>query len=580
MILQALYKLYDKLSDELPPMGMAYVKFYYAIVIDKDGRFLHFEPLGDENGQSVLTSRPEERTSAPVPHLMGDNGSYVLALKTVNPGKTNLQKEMEANKKNHKAFVDEVRALHQALPDNEYAAAVSLFYDRYDEQLAKMTEDPAWTNVCKVLTKNFTFRINGRVTLGAADEELVRHRVKASMSSNKNAAGVCLITGNHARPVDTTTSTFIPGGKSNGKLVAFQIDSGYDSYGKQQGLNAPISEEAEFKYTTALLYLLRSGSQNKFRVGNRTYVFWTSAASETSRQMEACAFSLFNMKKEDEDAQEGTSLQVIKVLKAIFSGILTTSLDERFFVLGLAPNAARIAVVFWANLPLREFAGMLLKHFDDMEIAGNSFNKPYKGLYSILLAITLNRNAADVTPNLADAVAKSIFMGTPYPVTLMETCIRRIRAEYSIGITRAAILKACINRNINNPNKITIMLDKENKNQGYLCGRLFAVMDKIQSEVSNNHSTIRERYLNAASSTPATVFPTILNLSAIHSEKLEQGRRIYFERQKQEIVSKLDANGFPSHLSLEDQGRFFIGYYHQMQDFFTKKDDAEKTSDQ
>lgn len=124
------------------------------------------------------------------------------------------------------------------------------------------------------------------------------------------------------------------------------------------------------------------------------------------------------------------------------------------------------------------------------------------------------------------------------------------------------------------------MLDKENQNQGYLCGRLFAVMDKIQSEVSNNHSTIRERYLNAASSTPATVFPTILNLSAIHSEKLEQGRRIYFERQKQEIVSKLDANGFPSHLSLEDQGRFFIGYYHQMQDFFTKKDDAEKTSDQ
>ena len=114
------------------------------------------------------------------------------------------------------------------------------------------------------------------------------------------------------------------------------------------------------------------------------------------------------------------------------------------------------------------------------------------------------------------------------------------------------------------------MLDKENNNQGYLCGRLFAVLDKIQED-ANKISSIRERYMNAASSTPSAVFATILNLSVHHSEKLEEGRRIYFEKLKQEILDKVSADGFPTHLDLQDQGRFFVGYYHQRQDFFRSK---------
>ena len=209
-------------------------------------------------------------------------------------------------------------------------------------------------------------------------------------------------------------------------------------------------------------------------------------------------------------------------------------------------NAARIAVVYWAEIQLKKFAGLISRHFDDMEIVDRRPEKfPYMGLKSILGAVTLGGKSNDATPNLPDAVVKSIFQGLPYPYTLFAGCIRRIRAEQSIKITRTAIIKAYLNRLDNKEQKIKVMLDKENKNQGYLCGRLFAVLEKIQEEANNQHS-IRERYMNSASATPAIVFPTILNLSSHHSEKLSEGRNVWFEKLKQEIVDKISSNGFPS----------------------------------
>ena len=139
---------------------------------------------------------------------------------------------------------------------------------------------------------------------------------------------------------------------------------------------------------------------------------------------------------------------------------------------------------------------------------------------------------------------------------------------------RAAIIKAYLNRlnENNNHKKLDVMLDKEN--QGYLCGRLFAVLDKIQEDANGIHS-IRERYMNAASATPSMVFATVLNLSTHHIEKLNPGGQVFYEKLKQEIISKLDAKGFPPHLNLQDQGRFFVGYYHQRQDLFMNKENKE-----
>ena len=265
--------------------------------------------------------------------------------------------------------------------------------------------------------------------------------------------------------------------------------------------------------------------------------------------------------------------KVREVFESIYSGTLKTDLDDKFYILGLAPNSARIAVVYWSETSLKDFAGKLLKHFSDMEIQDTRPNpKPYMGLRSIISSVSLDYDISKASPNLCEAVVKSIFQGLPYPSTLYSACIRRIRAEQKLTITRAAIIKAYLNRLHNNDKKIETMLDKENTNQGYLCGRLFAVLDKIQED-ANKISSIRERYMNAASATPSAVFATILNLSVHHSEKLDEGRRIFFEKLKQEIIEKLPANGFPTHLDLQDQGRFFVGYYHQRQDFFTRKNE-------
>ncbi len=270
--------------------------------------------------------------------------------------------------------------------------------------------------------------------------------------------------------------------------------------------------------------------------------------------------------------------QVRKVFTAIYSGTLNTSLDDRFYILGLAPNSARIAVVYWSESSLKDFAAKILQHFSDMEIVDTRKDrKPYMGIKDILSAVTLGGKQSEATPNLPEAIVQSIFQGTPYPYTLFSACIRRIRAESGDNganrIARIAILKAYLNRTNDNNNKIDIMLDKTNTNPGYLCGRLFAVLDKIQED-ANKINSIRERYMNAASATPSSVFATILNLSAHHLEKLSnEGQKVKYEKLKQEIIDKIPADGFPAHLDLQDQGRFFIGYYHQRQDFFTKKEE-------
>lgn len=213
-----------------------------------------------------------------------------------------------------------------------------------------------------------------------------------------------------------------------------------------------------------------------------------------------------------------------------------------------------------------------------MEIVDTRMDKkPYFGLRDILSAVTFGGKSSDASPNLPEAVAKSIFQCLPYPFALYSACIRRVRAEQALTITRAAIIKAYLNRleNKNDNHKpLGIMLDVNNTNQGYLCGRLFAVLEKIQEE-ANGISTIRERYIGSASATPGTIFATILKLSSHHSEKLVVGRKVQFEQLKQEITGKLPADGFPAHLDLQDQGRFFVGYYHQRQDFFMKKEDKD-----
>lgn len=562
MILKALYDYYHR-SGDLPVLGMELKEIGFIIVIDKSGNFLRFEDrrIDKKSAQKFLVKKSVGRSSAPVANYLYDNGQYVFGYSD--------KGDMENMRKYFEVFKAKVEEIYDVFSDNVALKAVYAFYRQDPSIMVEiMQNDPLWTDIIKNLNKKysiFSFLIEGDTEIVASKRELIN----LEYDDNEIVGRPCLVIGKHSKTVEVTTATMIPGSQATAKLVAFQVNSGYDSYGKSKGYNAPISEEAEFAYTTALNHLLRSDSHNKFMIGSRTFLFWASSNSDASKASEDSLFALFG-RTEDDDPNKRIEL-VRHTFMSIFSGDLPANKDDRFFILGLAPNSARIAVVYWNELPLREFAGLISKHFTDMEIADTrKEKKPYMSLYSIFGSVTLGGKSSDATPNLPDAVVKSVFQGLPYPFSLFQACIRRIRAEQSINITRAAIIKAYLNRlNDNNNNKkLDIMLDKENQNQGYLCGRLFAVLDKIQEDANGIHS-IRERYMNSASATPAMVFATILNLSTHHLEKLNGGGQIFYERLKQEIISKLDANGFPTHLDLQDQGRFFVGYYHQRQTLFS-----------
>lgn len=612
MILKALYDYYNRRGN-LPAAGMEEKEIGFLIVISKAGKFIRFEDCRIDNNKSArtyLVTKHVGRSSAPLANYLYDNSAYVLGIserkiyhklkeqlenfvltpeneQTFLTLKRNFENEQEEcfgkEQKYFDTFKAKVASIRNQFPNNPDIKAVYDFYEQGRDAIIEATvSDPLWDDIKKNLSKKystFSFRIEGDTQIVAEKRELMQLDSEVDKETS-----LCLITGKHGTPVEVTTATMIPGSQAIAKLVAFQVNSGYDSYGKKKCGNAPISSAAEFAYSTALNTLLAKDSHNKFMVGNRTFVFWVSANDKVSDIAEQSFFDLlgFTSKDESEDDPNAKIETARKVFMAIYSGKLNTTLDNRFCILGLAPNSARIAVVYWSETSLKDFAEMILRHFDDMALIDNRPNpKPYMGVKDMLSAVTLEGKQSEVTPNLPEAVIKSVFQGLLYPYTLFTSCIHRLKAESSnkagMRIGRIAILKAYLNR-INDPrnSKIQVMLDKDNTNQGYLCGRLFAVLDKVQED-ANHINSIRERYMNAASSTPATVFATILNLSTHHAENLKnEGSKVYYEKLKQEIISKISADGFPAHLNLQDQGRFFVGYYHQRQDFFTKKEDSNK----
>lgn len=593
MILKALYDYYNR-CDDLAPEGMEYKELAFLLVIDKKGNFVRIDDrrIDAKNSSKFLVIKGIGRSSAPVANILWDNCSYVLGISEAsfpmdNPPTDPVKlkkkederaKERLKNTKNHKVFVEKVAELAKDMPDNNDLKCLVAFFQNEENNLGKLQADPKWDDMKKNLIKNISFIMDGEMQVIAAKEEITSHLLQKRNESTGNER-ICLVTGEYGPSVEITTATPIPDSQAIAKLVAFQIGSGYDSYGKEKCLNAPISKKAEFAYTTALNRLLGKDSKNKFYIGKRTFTFWASSNSEVAQEAEAGIYELFGYKAEENDDPNARIESVRRVFNDIYSGIKPTSDEDRFYFLGLAPNAARIAVVYWNECPLKEFAGLILKHFNDMEIVDTrQEKKPYQGLHQMMATITLGGKASDVQPNLPEATIKSIMQGYPYPAALFQSCIRRLRAESSdkdrnpVNIVRAGIIKAYLNRlNDNNNKKLDVMIDKLNNNPGYLCGRLFATLEKIQEDANHIHS-IRDRYMNAASSTPSAVFATILNLSVHHNEKLSTGKQIFYEKLKQEIIEKLPADGFPSHLDLQEQGRFFVGYYQQRQDFFTSKE--------
>ncbi len=568
MILKSLYDYAQAKAGDMPPQGMEWKEIEFVIVIDADGRFVRFESrrIDKKKCASFLVAKGVKRTSAPKPNILWDNGKYVLG-------------KGDKAAKAYGMFVDTIKNLATAHPQDTAIRAVHRFYTSHKESNEElMGFDPLIDTINEGLAANFSFRLSGDEELLAEKTYLYRHLIGGD--DKGEVVGRCLVTGASGPIVRTMTATPLPENSPMASLVSFQVNSGYDSYGKTQLYNAPISKEAEEAISTVLKKFLGKESHNKVRLGNRMLLFWGDGKSDVGEEVEDSLLGLFefpDIKAKDPDAKVD---KVKKLLKGVFSGEVRTTLDDRFHILGLAPNTGRIAVVMWMDAPLREFAGNILRHFDDMEIVDNrnpDKRRPYVGVYSMISSATMGGKVSDALPRLVEETIKAVINGTPYPFPLYSSTLQRIRAELpDMGVTvqRAALLKAYINRKTNNLKQsqpLTVMLDKTNTNAGYLCGRLTAVLEKIQSDI-NSGDSIRTRYMGAASTTPAAVLPAMLNLSLHHSEKLSEGSRIFYETLKQEIMDKISEKGFPAHLDLNDQGRFFVGYYHQRTDLYTKKE--------
>ena len=569
MILKALYDYYHR-HGELPPLGYTIKKIRYIIVIDYDGTFLRVEDRGHDASFMVIKGA-NNVTSGAYANVLWGKSKYIV----------NLDPKAKKISKEYSKWFDcnyaQILDLAELYPDNKEFKAVKSFYEK--QEFRKLENDELWNDISQNDNSLMSFHIQGNYGIVAEQSpdlnDYCRRFFLNDIDVSKDVEEVCLITGNKSNPVISVTMTPIFNA-GNGKLVSFQKDMGFDSYGKQQGLNATISKEAEFYCFTALQHLLRNDSRNKFLLRDRTFVFWSSSNNDWAEKVESLFLRIIGLGNKDNPDRHVDI--IYKSFQSIFSGKKIPNSNDKFYVLGLAPfNKARIGVIYWREIDVKGFAENIQKHFDDMEICNNN---QYLGLIDIIDAVSVKSNKdkkGKISPNIPEAVMKSIIEGTPYPYSLFSACLRRIKAETDkdIYITRAAILKGYLNRNNNiNDKKIKDMLDKTNDNIGYLCGRLFATLVKIQEE-ANNISSIRERYMNSASTTPATVFANLLNLSIHHEEKLNPGRKIKFEQLKSEILDKVTAAGFPAHLDINDQARFFVGYYQQRQDFFTRKAEKE-----
>ena len=582
MILQALYDYYQRKAADpesnIAPRGFERKQIPFIIVIDNEGNFINLEDTRSGEGKqkrakSFLVIKTKSRTgskASETANVFWDHWGYLLG-----QPKDETEKAKEDAKKQNYSFVGQVKLFSEKYSENIQFKAVIKFYEQ-TENIRKLLEHENWKECYKIPGCNLSFRIAGELDIIAEHNDLHKEVDAADVHNEEEqtqaAEGVCLITGEKLPIAILHSATSLPGGKSGGKIVGFQKNSGYDSYYKEQGLNAPISKKAEDAYTTSLNVLLERDSKNKFKFADMSVLFWAQQKTDFENQFP----SFFCAPPKDDPDQ---NIREVKALfESIYSGKLNTDGYTQFYILGLAPNAARISIRFWKTGKVTDFAINIAKHFEDMEIIrSKNDEKEYFSLFNLLSHVSFEFKVDNVPPNLAGKVIECILDGTKYPDTLQHQCIRRIRAEQYVTRIRAAILKAYLNRKekiYNTTEKlITMALDLENKNQGYLCGRLFAVLEKIQEDAQPGiNTTIKDRYYGAASSTPVTVFSRLLNLSNHHLSKLGGGSKTYYEKLIQEIMHGINSNGLPNHLSLDNQSRFAIGYYHQRQDLFTKKD--------
>lgn len=588
MILQALVDYYEALAAKgrVAKPGWGIAKISYALNLDKQGRLLNVISLKltkqkgkkvVEVPQNILLPEATKRTAGVAAQFLWDNAKYVLGLDA--SGKAERSKQ---------CFEAMAQKCQEILADavGEKAAALKAFFASWQPETAH--ENALLQSYMDDLlsSANLMFKVEGE---SVEQDEEIRKAWDAykSQQASDTVQGICLVTGKKA-PVARlhTKIKGLYGAKSSGAaLVAFNALA-YESYEHKQGDNAPVSEYAAFAYTTALNTLLAS-ERNYLRIGEMTVVFWAEGADADNEDVFGDVFSSENKIIEDDDLQ-GFFEKVSRGQSFSVKDYLVKP-ENKFYILGLSPNAARIAVRFFLVDTFGDFIKNYEQYFREFEIIKPSFdNRVNVPLWQILQE-TANKNSKDkaASPLLAGAVLRSILSGIKYPEALYQNTILRAKADQDnpdknitkISRIKAAIIKACLLRNYkNNEEVVTVALNEECKKVPYVLGRLFAVLEDLQEKANPGiNSTIKDRYFNSACATPSVTFPLLTKLANTHLKKIsaQKGTVIYFEKLIGELMNKLEVenNAMPARLSLPEQGEFVLGYYHQVQKRFEKKEE-------
>lgn len=582
MILHALYDYYQRKAADpdparrLPRFGFEDKEIPFIVELTAEGKAVGITPTWQNEGKKktarrYLVPQTVKRSSGIAANLLWDTAEYVLGVDT--RGKPERVAEQ------HAAFRQRLTELPERARADPGLLALDAFYAQGGAAL--LQTDPSWTEIVEG-NPNMSFRLFG-------DGDLICQRpaVASSVGRTADAAPgkeLCLVTGEACEAERLHASIKgVWGAQSSGaSLVSFNLDA-FTSFNKTQGENAPVSLAAAFAYTTALNHLLDRNSRQRLQVGDASTVFWAQRGNALAEEIEAGFGDAFGEAIDDPDARTD---RVRGLLGAIRNGQFGGELgQEKFYVLGLAPNAARVAVRFWQDATLAEIGQRIAEWFADLNTIRGPRDPEFPSLFRLLAACAAQGKADNIPPRLGGDILRAALSGSAFPEAWLYAAVQRCRAEQNVPYLRAAALRACLNRrlrrsgNIPPAKEFLPMLDISDPRPAYRLGRLFAALEKIQEESSPGlNATIRERYYGAASSTPVSVFTTLLRLKQHHLAKLaNRGRAVNFERLIGEIMGGL--SDFPRHLSLPEQGEFSLGYYHQRQDFFNKTSPSPESTE-
>ena len=569
-VLHALTSLHERLrsTGRAPAFGFSSENISFAVVLAPDGTVIDTQDRRDTSGKTprprpYVVPRPVKRTVQPAPNFLWDKTAFALGVKRDRESRKPVPAERE-----YAAFRDFHRRM-LATSDDQGLRAVLRFLEAWSaERFSGLHHAES------MLDANIVFRLDGEMSF-IHERDSARCVWLNHLDEGQGTRGLCLVTGERA-PIARLHPSLkgISGAQSSGaSLVSFNEEA-FNSFGKCQGANAPVSEQAAFAYTAALNTLLERGSRQRLQIGDTTTVFWADAGGD-ERQAAGAEHLFPALFDPPPPSDSGETARIRDKLSAIAEGRPLAEVDPglnedtRFYVLGLAPNAARVSIRFWYEDTIGGMVRRVAEHWRDLQLEPSPWHTQ-PAVCQLLYETAVQRKAQNIPPTLGGALMRAILNGGRYPQSLLAVIVGRMRADKNVTGRRAAICKACLARDYRlgiGKENVPMSLDRNEMNPAYRLGRLFAIYENVQrAALPQVNATIKDRFFGAASATPASVFPLLERSSANHLALLRKGDKgglaYWFDQQIDEILSGMDT-AFPRSLRLEDQGRFAIGYHHQ-----------------